>query len=66
MILKPYSEVKQRFNNLTEQSQLQWAKMEPAQMLAYCKEALKYHFSDTAYPRIFGKINRLNDEIKII
>ncbi|HSY61058.1 MAG TPA: DUF1569 domain-containing protein [Cytophaga sp.] len=52
-----YNEVKQRLNNLTEQSQRQWGKMEPAQMLAHCKEAFKVPLSDTAYPRMFlGRI----------
>jgi hypothetical protein len=52
-----YNEVKQRINNLTPQSQRQWGKMEPAQMLAHCKEAFKVPLSDKAYPpMMLGKL----------
>ena len=52
-----YNEVKQRLNNLTEQSPRQWGKMESAQMLAHCSEAIKMALGEVRPPRMWlGRI----------
>jgi hypothetical protein len=48
-----YSEVIQRMDILSPQSQRQWGKMNVAQMLAHCKEAFKVPLSDKKMPRMF-------------
>jgi Protein of unknown function (DUF1569) len=48
-----YTEIINRINNLTPNSQRQWGKMSPAQMLAHCKEAFKVPLSDIKMPRMF-------------
>jgi hypothetical protein len=48
-----YSEIISRINALTPNSQGQWGKMKPAQMLAHCKEAFKVPLSDKKMPRMF-------------
>ena len=48
-----YTEIIQRINTLTPQSQRQWGKMNVAQMLAHCKEAFKVPLSDKKMPRMF-------------
>jgi Protein of unknown function (DUF1569) len=46
-----YTEITDRINSLTFQSQAQWGKMKVAQMLAHCKEAFKVPLSDKKMPR---------------
>ena len=48
-----YSEIISRINGLTPNSQRQWGKMNPAQMLGHCKEAFKVPLSDKKMPRMF-------------
>lgn len=48
-----YTEITNRVNALTPNSQRQWGKMNPAQMLAHCKEAFKVPLSDKKMPRMF-------------
>jgi hypothetical protein len=48
-----YTEIINRINALTSQTQRQWGKMEVAQMLAHCKEAFKVPLSDKKMPRMF-------------
>ena len=48
-----YSEITQRINSLSPESQRQWGKMNVAQMLAHCKEAFKVPLSDKKMPRMF-------------
>ena len=48
-----YTEIISRINALTPNSQRQWGKMNPAQMLAHCKEAFKVPLSDKKMPRMF-------------
>ena len=48
-----YTEIIQRINTLTPQSQRQWGKMNVDQMLAHCKEAFKVPLSDKKMPRMF-------------
>lgn len=48
-----YAEITSRMNSLTPNSQRQWGKMNPAQMLAHCKEAFKVPLSDKKMPRMF-------------
>ncbi|MEP7237364.1 MAG: DUF1569 domain-containing protein [Ferruginibacter sp.] len=48
-----YSEIINRINALTAQSQRQWGKMDVAQMMAHCKEAFKVPLSDKKMPRMF-------------
>jgi hypothetical protein len=48
-----YAEIISRMNALTANSQRQWGKMNPAQMLAHCKEAFKVPLSDKKMPRMF-------------
>lgn len=48
-----YTEITNRLNTLTPNSQRQWGKMNPAQMLAHCKEAFKVPLSDKKMPRMF-------------
>ena len=48
-----YTEITNRINMLTPQSQRQWGKMDVAQMLAHCKEAFKVPLSDKKMPRMF-------------
>lgn len=48
-----YVEITCRMNALTPNSQRQWGKMNPAQMLAHCKEAFKVPLSDKKMPRMF-------------
>jgi Protein of unknown function (DUF1569) len=48
-----YTEITNRINTLTFQSQRQWGKMNVAQMLAHCKEAFKVPLSDKKMPRMF-------------
>lgn len=47
-----YAEITNRMNALTSNSQRQWGKMNPAQMLAHCKEAFKVPLSDKKMPRM--------------
>lgn len=48
-----YTEIINRVNALTPQSQRQWGKMNVSQMLAHCKEAFKVPLSDKKMPRSF-------------
>ena len=48
-----YNETISRLNNLSPQSQRQWGKMDAAQMLTHCKEAVKIPLSDKPLPRMF-------------
>jgi Protein of unknown function (DUF1569) len=48
-----YAEITSRMNALTPNNQRQWGKMNPAQMLAHCKEAFKVPLSDKKMPRMF-------------
>ena len=46
-----YTEIINRLNTLTPQTQHQWGKMTVAQMLAHCKEAFTVPLSDKKMPR---------------
>ena len=46
-----YTEIINRLNTLTPQTQRQWGKMNVAQMLAHCKEAFTVPLSDKKMPR---------------
>ena len=48
---EPYTEIINRINKLSPQSQRQWGKMTVSQMLAHCKEAFKVPLSDKKIPR---------------
>lgn len=48
-----YSEITNRINSLSVESQRQWGKMNVAQMLAHCKEAFKVPLSDKKMSRMF-------------
>jgi hypothetical protein len=48
-----YTEITNRINTLTPDTQRQWGKMNVAQMLAHCKEAFKVPLSDKKMPRMF-------------
>ena len=48
-----YTEISNRINSLTPESQRQWGKMNVAQMLAHCKEAFKVPLSKVKMPRMF-------------
>jgi Protein of unknown function (DUF1569) len=48
-----YTEITNRINSLTPNSQRHWGKMDVAQMLAHCKEAFKVPLSDKKMPRMF-------------
>jgi hypothetical protein len=48
-----HSEIMQRINLLTVESQRKWGKMNVSQMLAHCKEAFKVPLSDKKMPRMF-------------
>lgn len=48
-----YSEITNRINSLTPETQRQWGKMNVAQMLAHCKEAFKMPLSEVRLPRMF-------------
>jgi hypothetical protein len=48
-----HTEITDRINSLSPQSQRQWGKMNVAQMLAHCKEAFKVPLSDKKMPRMF-------------
>ncbi len=48
-----YTEITNRINTLTSESQRQWGKMNVSQMLAHCKEAFKVPLSDKKMPRSF-------------
>ena len=48
-----YDEIVQRMGTLTPEAERQWGKMDVAQMLAHCKEALKVPLSDKKMPRMF-------------
>ncbi len=48
-----YSEITQRINSLSPESQRQWGKMNVAQMMAHCKEAFKVPLSKVRIPRMF-------------
>jgi hypothetical protein len=48
-----HTEIINRLNALTPQTQRQWGKMTVAQMLAHCKEAFKVPLSDKKMPRMF-------------
>ena len=48
-----YTEITNRLNTLTPETQRQWGKMDVAQMLAHCKEAFKVPLSDKKMPRMF-------------
>lgn len=47
-----YTEITNRINTLTPNSQRKWGKMNVAQMLAHCKEAFKVPLSDKKMPRM--------------
>jgi hypothetical protein len=54
---KDQEEILHRINQLTENSQRQWGKMDPAQMLAHCHTALETAAGLNFPPRIFiGRI----------
>lgn len=46
-----HTEIINRINNLTPDTQRQWGKMKVSQMLAHCKEAFKVPLSDKKMPR---------------
>lgn len=48
-----YTEIRNRLDALTPQTQRLWGKMDVAQMLAHCKEAFKVPLSDKKMPRMF-------------
>jgi len=48
-----YSEITNRINSLTPETQRAWGKMNVAQMLAHCKEAFRVPLSDKKMPRMF-------------
>ena len=48
-----YTEIINRINSLTSQTQRQWGKMNVAQMLAHCKEAFRVPLSEKKMPRMF-------------
>ncbi len=48
-----YTEITNRINSLTSESQRQWGKMNVAQMLAHSKEAFKMPLSEVKIPRMF-------------
>lgn len=48
-----YTEIINRLNRLTPQTQRQWGKMTVAQMLAHCKEAFTVPLSNKKMPRMF-------------
>ena len=48
-----FSEIVERINRLTPESQRKWGKMSVSQMLAHCKEAFKVPLSDKPVPRMF-------------
>ncbi len=48
-----HTEIINRINSLTPQTQRQWGKMKVAQMLAHCKEAFKVPLSNKKMPRMF-------------
>jgi Protein of unknown function (DUF1569) len=48
-----HTEITDRINSLSPQSQRQWGKMNVAQMLAHCKEAFKVPLRDKKIPRMF-------------
>lgn len=48
-----YQEIVDRLNSLTPQSERKWGKMNPAQMLAHCKEAFKVPLSEKSPPKIY-------------
>ncbi|MFZ1785274.1 MAG: DUF1569 domain-containing protein [Ferruginibacter sp.] len=50
---EPYTEITNRINNLSSETQHQWGKMNVAQMLAHCKEAFKVPLSEVKMPRLF-------------
>ena len=47
-----YSEIIERLNSLSANSQQLWGKMNVAQMLAHCSEAFKVPLSDKKMPRM--------------
>lgn len=48
-----FTEIENRLNKLSPQSQRQWGKMDVSQMLAHCKEAFKVPLMDSSPPRMF-------------
>ena len=48
-----FTEIVERMNRLTPESQRQWGKMSVSQMLAHCKEAFKVPLSNKPIPRMF-------------
>jgi hypothetical protein len=48
-----YQEINARLNKLTAESKAQWGKMEVAQMMAHCGEALKVAAGEVKRPRLF-------------
>jgi hypothetical protein len=48
-----HTEIINRINSLTPQTQRQWGKMNVAQMLAHCKEAFKVPLSEKKCPACF-------------
>ncbi len=54
---KTHTEIIDRINQLSEQSERQWGKMNVSQMLAHCKEAFKVPLNNKPIPRMFiGRI----------
>ena len=54
---KTHTEIIDRINQLSEQSERQWGKMNVSQMLAHCKEAFKVPLRNKPIPRMFiGRI----------
>jgi len=47
-----HTEIINRINALTPESQRQWGKMNVSQMLAHCKEAFTVPLSDKKMPRM--------------
>lgn len=48
-----YNEIVERLNNLTPETPAQWGKMNVAQMMAHCSQAIKVPLSEKKMPRIF-------------
>jgi hypothetical protein len=48
-----YTEITNRINALTPESERKWGKMNVSQMLAHCKEAFRVPLSDKKMPRSF-------------
>ena len=48
-----YTEITERVNRLSPESQRQWGKMTVSQMLAHCKEAFKVPLSEKRLPKLY-------------